>query len=574
MRVFSKFLVIQRAFMSSSSSSSKKHTAAIHWFRKGLRLHDNPSLVHALSHATHVYPVFVIDPWFARPDKVGINRYNFLLQSLADLDQSLRAVGSRLYVARGRPEEQLPALVARWKVGLVTYEQDTEPYAVTRDAAVSASLTGGGCVVRAECSHTLHDIEHYVAASKGKVPSTYQSFAKLFGSMPAPRAPVERVTAAQVAAPLPAADLALAGFDVPTLAEMGYTEGHVSDKFPGGETEALRRLRATVIDRAGWVAEFQKPETSPNALEPATTVLSPYLKFGCLSPALFYHELEVIKRASKKPITQPPVSLHGQLMWREFFYLCSVTTPNFGKMVGNPKCKQIPWDHDEAFVEAFKNARTGYPYIDAIMTQLRQEGWIHHLARHSVACFFTRGDLWQSWEKGAEIFDLYLLDADWAINNANWQWLSCSNFFFQYFRCYSPVAFGKKTDKNGDYIRKYVPQLAKYPAKFIYEPWKAPLSVQQECGCLVGSAAHCGYPAPIVDHDVVSQANMGRMKAAYAAAGGGGGGGEGDEESPAASAGQKRKPSASSSSSSSSSSPKKAAADKKTPSVAKFFGKK
>jgi len=86
------------------------------------------------------------------------------------------------------------------------------------------------------------------------------------------------------------------------------------------------------------------------------------------------------------------------------------------------------------------------------------------LAR-SVACFFTRGDLWQSWEKGAEIFDLYLLDSDWALNHANWQWLSCSNFFYQYFRCYSPIAFGKKTDKNGDYIRKYLPQLARYPAK-------------------------------------------------------------------------------------------------------------
>ena len=540
-------------------------------------MHDNPSLLTALNHATHVYPVFVIDPWFARPDKVGINRYNFLLQSLADLDMSLRAVGSRLYVARGRPEEQLPALVARWGAALVTYEQDTEPYAVTRDAAVAATLTGKGCAVRAECSHTLHDMEHYMAASKGKVPVSYQSFVKLFASMTVPRAPVERVAMADVT-PLPAAELALAGFDVPTLAEMGYTEGHVSDKFPGGESEALRRLQATVTDRATWVAEFQKPETSPNAIEPATTVLSPYLKFGCLSPALFYRELETIKRTSKKAITQPPVSLHGQLLWREFFYLCSVTTPNFGQMVGNPKCRQIPWSHDEAFVEAFKHARTGYPYIDAIMTQLRQEGWIHHLARHSVACFFTRGDLWQSWEKGAEIFDLYLLDADWALNSANWQWLSCSNFFYQYFRCYSPVAFGKKTDKNGDYIRKYLPQLAKYPAKFIYEPWKSPLSVQQECGCIVGSAAHCGYPAPIVDHDVVSQANMARMKAAYAAAGGGGGGGGGgddvgDGEPAAAVAGQKRKP-ASSSSTSSGAANKKAAADKKTPSVASFYGKK
>eukprot|EP00596_Hydrurales_sp_CCMP1899_P004216 CAMPEP_0119035142 /NCGR_PEP_ID=MMETSP1177-20130426/2103_1 /TAXON_ID=2985 /ORGANISM="Ochromonas sp, Strain CCMP1899" /LENGTH=253 /DNA_ID=CAMNT_0006993083 /DNA_START=1101 /DNA_END=1862 /DNA_ORIENTATION=+ len=227
------------------------------------------------------------------------------------------------------------------------------------------------------------------------------------------------------------------------------------------------------------------------------------------------------------------MSLHGQVLWREFFYLMGVVTPNFDKMKGNPMCKQIPWDEDEEKLLAFKEGRTGYPFIDAIMTQLRDEGWIHHLARHSVACFLTRGDLWQSWEKGAEIFDLYLLDSDWAVNNANWQWLSCSRFFYQYFRCYSPVAFGKKTDKNGDYIRKYLPQLAKYPAKFIYEPWKAPLSVQQDCGCIIGK----GYPARIVDHDIVVKTNMDRMKLAYATQGGG----KDDDEEEGETSGAKRK---------------------------------
>jgi cryptochrome len=360
---------------------------------------------------------------------------------------------------------------------------------------------------------------------------------------------------------------------------MGYT-GEVSDKFIGGESEALRRLQSTVVARPQWVTSFQKPETSPNALDPSTTVLSPYLKFGCLSAAKFYYELDDII-SKNKGATQPPVSLHGQLLWREFFYLQSAVTPNFDKMEGNPRCRQIPWGQDEELYDAFKNARTGYPYIDAIMTQLKREGWIHHLARHSLACFFTRGDLWQSWEKGAEIFDLYLLDSDWALNNANWQWLSCSNFFYQYFRCYSPIAFGKKTDKNGDYIRKYLPQLARYPAKFIYEPWKAPLSVQQECGCVIGDGPQCGYPSPIVNHDSASSANMAKMKAAYAlhnASGGGDGDGDGDGEATgAAAAGGKRKaPSSSSSaasSSSSSSSSRKPRAAQDTPSVTGFFKK-
>lgn len=182
-------------------------------------------------------------------------------------------------------------------------------------------------------------------------------------------------------------------------------------------------------------------------------------------------------------------------------------------MKGNPECRQIPWSHNEEYIAAFKEARTGYPYIDAIMTQLREEGWIHHLARHSVACFLTRGDLWQSWEEGAKIFDLYLLDSDYALNNANWQWLSCSNFFYQYFRVYSPVAFGKKTDPDGAYIRRWLPQLAGYPKEFICEPWRCPKDKQGRYGCVVG----VDYPLPIVDHDVVSKENMQKMAAAYAA---------------------------------------------------------
>jgi len=208
--------------------------------------------------------------------------------------------------------------------------------------------------------------------------------------------------------------------------------------------------------------------------------------------------------------SQPPVSLHGQLLWREFYYSVAALTPNFDKMAGNTVCRQVPWDQDEEKLAAWTEARTGFPFIDAIMTQLRTEGWIHHLARHAVACFLTRGDLWQSWEKGQEVFEELLLDADWSLNAGNWMWLSASAFFHQYWRVYSPVAFGKKTDKSGEYIRKYLPILKKMPEKYIYQPWEAPLQVQKAAGCVIGK----DYPRPMVDHAVVSKENMARMKAA------------------------------------------------------------
>ncbi|XP_010078343.1 PREDICTED: cryptochrome-1-like, partial [Pterocles gutturalis] len=154
--------------------------------------------------------------------------------------------------------------------------------------------------------------------------------------------------------------------------------------------------------------------------------------------------------------------------------------------------------------------QTGYPFIDAIMTQLRSEGWIHHLARHAVACFLTRGDLWVSWEEGLKVFEELLLDADWSLNAGNWLWISGSAH--RYFRIYSPIAFGKKTDQDGAYIRKYLPVLKDFPTEYIYEPWKAPRAVQERAGCLVGTH----YPRPIVEHSTASKRNLERMKAAYA----------------------------------------------------------
>jgi len=299
-------------------------------------------------------------------------------------------------------------------------------------------------------------------------------------------------------------------YAVPTLEELGVDVSQMKPTlFPGGETEALSRMEEN-LKNTGWVCQFAKPSTSPNTLEPSTTVLSPYLKFGCLSARIFYYKLLEVYNKGKNH-TKPPVSLHGQLLWREFFYCVGSATPNFDQMVGNPVCRQIPWESNQEFLEAWTNARTGYPFIDAIMTQLRQEGWIHHLARHAVACFLTRGDLWVSWEEGQKVFEELLLDADWSLNAGNWMWLSASAFFHQYFRVYSPIEFGKKTDKDGVFIKKYLPVLKKMPAKYIYDPWNAPVSVQQVAGCVIGK----DYPRPIVDHNKARERNLARMKAAY-----------------------------------------------------------
>lgn len=299
-------------------------------------------------------------------------------------------------------------------------------------------------------------------------------------------------------------------YDVPKLEEFIDESILTRCKYPGGETEGLKRMYMYMTKKQ-WVCKFEKPNTSPNSIEPSTTVLSPYLSHGCLSSKLFYHKLKEAESGSKH--SEPPVSLLGQLMWREFYYTAGAGTKNFDKMVGNPVCTQIPWGKNDEHLKAWAEGRTGYPFVDAIMRQLKQEGWIHHLARHMVACFLTRGDLWISWEEGAKVFEDYLLDYDWSLNAGNWMWLSASAFFYKYFRVYSPVAFGKKTDKEGQFIKKYVPELKKYPTEFIYEPWKAPKSIQRTAGCVIGE----DYPHRIVDHDKIHKENMQKMSLAYKA---------------------------------------------------------
>ncbi|XP_030380622.1 cryptochrome-2 isoform X2 [Scaptodrosophila lebanonensis] len=489
----------------------------VHWFRKGLRVHDNPALERVFSTARaspekfYVRPIFILDPGILDWMQIGANRWRFLQQTLADLDKQLRQLKSRLYVVRGKPIEVFPQLFKRWQVELLTFESDIETYAQQRDASVQKLARTADVKVDIHCSHTIYNPEVVIAKNLGKAPITYQKFLSIVDQLKIP-AVLERPKVLTMNMKPPADELELEDanvYDCPTLEELVKRPEELGVNKFAGETEALRRMADSLGDEL-WVANFEKPKTAPNSLEPSTTVLSPYLKFGCLSSRVLHKRLrEILARQPKH--SKPPVSLIGQLMWREFYYTVAAADPNFDRMLGNAYSLQIPWQEKPEHLEAWTHGRTGYPFIDAIMRQLRQEGWIHHLARHAVACFLTRGDLWISWEEGQRVFEQLLLDQDWALNAGNWMWLSASAFFHQYFRVYSPVAFGKKTDPSGDYIRKYVPELAKYPSGCIYEPWKATLSAQREYGCVLGE----DYPHRIVNHDVVHKENIKRMSAAY-----------------------------------------------------------
>lgn len=327
-------------------------------------------------------------------------------------------------------------------------------------------------------------------------------------------------------------------FTVPTLASLGMDPkacgAAEKSVVPGGEAEALGRLETLCKDHT-YMATFAKPKTSPSCdtTEPSTTLLSPFLKFGCLSVRkLWYASKASIKQYKGGNKTSPPENMEGQLLFREMYACAELAVGDPYQVIhGNSISRYMDWylpssyDSDgrpieprprgdevsEARLEAYRAGQTGFPWIDAGIRQLRITAWVHHLMRHSLASFLTRGQCWISWERGAEMFEEWLLDWDPNANAGNWMWLSCSAFFSQFYRVYGLATFGHKYDHSGSLIRKYCPELKDFPDKFIYAPHTAPMEVQRKAKCIIGK----DYPFPILDEKHEKQICLNRMKAAF-----------------------------------------------------------
>ncbi|CAK4034251.1 Hypothetical predicted protein [Lecanosticta acicola] len=550
----------------------------IYWFRTDLRLHDNPALKAALDLKPEVlYPIWCWDSHYVYRARVGVNRFQFLMDCQNDLSKSITKLNkkSKLFVMREPALTLLPKLFKAWKISHLVFEKDTDAYARDRDHEVMEMAKKAGVQVIVKSGRTLWDSDEIVKANGGKptMSSTQlQAAGAKVGEIAAPVAtPTSlpdpgdmKLDEIEQTQPDPKPDFnenhrdgqersyssGIAGpkgdYAPPSTGELGMPSATTPHK--GGESVVLKALDAMFGDE-DYVATFEKPKTSPAAFEPQSTFLtSPYLHFGALSCRYFYHKTEELiekRKKTKKPCSSPPESLTGQLLFRDMYFACQAALGwSFGQTYNNSHCRFVPWhlpskvnvrtkivtgeyevddEEKEVWFQRWRDGTTGFPWIDAIMRQLRQEGWIHHLARHSVACFLTRGGAYISWERGADVFEELLLDHEAACNIGNWQWLSCTAFFAQFYRCYSPIAFGKKWDSNGDYIRRYVPELQALPAKYIFEPHKAPIQDQKKAGVLIrgdgseteSDGGHRLYPKPMFDFNERREICIQGMKQAY-----------------------------------------------------------
>ncbi|KAF8759589.1 DNA photolyase [Rhizoctonia solani] len=539
----------------------------LHWFRTDLRTHDAPALRAGLALKPEVwYPVWCWDPEYVYSHRVGVNRFNFLIESMNDLSQSLTRLNnkSKLLVIRGSPYTVLPKLFHDWKITHLVYELDTGGYAQERDKRVREIATKSKVEVIDVLGHSLYHPAEVLEKNGGKATTTitqWQKAASKLGSVPRPvAAPRELISPGDLhlnslsredhpvnrehdlnektrIGPVTCFDTLIGpkgDFAIPTLEELGYPKPTTTIR--GGEKEGRTRLFAfNKEDNGNRAALFEKPKTSPehfgtdsqedegefdhvsedtqiDVTRPSTTLMSPYLKFGCVGVRECYwswHDILVNAPKSAKK----PENLLGQLEFSYIPWRCQTVYSDDGdQVIPRPKDDQHP--QAEEWLAAWAEGRTGFPWIDALMRQLREEGWMHHLGRHSVACFLTRGQCYISWERGAEVFDAeYLIDWDPASNYGNWMWLSCSAFFSQFLRVYGVATWPSKFDKTGALVRKYIPELRKFPDQYIYEPWLAPKSVQREAGCIIG----IDYPAPMLDEKEEKNRNIERMRAAYQA---------------------------------------------------------
>lgn len=477
--------------------ASREPPTTLHWFRlDALRLHDNPAFTTAVTSGQPFKAIFIIDPWFnANYNRgPGVNVWRFLLESLRDLDGHLRKkpYNSCLNVFIGQPTVLLPQIFQKWNVTKLTFQASQVSHESMRHDEI-IQLIGREMNVEVQTffSHTLYDPAMIVAANNGQVPITYKDFRRLLHILGKPNDPIPEPDPIRVALSIHNTEkIEEPEGNIPTLQDLGFAkdEALYTNSWVGGETEALRRLCSFCTRRVHTVSE------DPVNWLMCKDSLSPYIRFGCLSPRQLFSKLRQFASVSTRGQALFE-QLTKNLLLREFAFLVGSSSPKFDLMHGNPLCIQLPWDENELYHQTWREGKTGYPWIDAIIRQCRKDGWAHFLARQSIAVFLTRGYLWVSWVLGKDFFQEFMLDFELPVSTVCWMQSSCSGFFCNQIESFDPCLVGKQMDMNGTFIKTYIPELRDFPTEYIHQPWKAPIFVQKAAGCVIGE----DYPAPVVE---------------------------------------------------------------------------
>jgi deoxyribodipyrimidine photo-lyase len=491
---------------------------SIVWFRLDLRLADNPALHAAIARGGAIVPVFIHAPEEEAPWSPGGASRWWLHQSLQALDESLRAVGSRLILRCGPTLETLCTLRYETGATAVFWNRRYEPASMARDRHLKALLRGDGIEVADFNAGLLHE-PGTIQNRSGKPFQVFTPFWKHCLTQPDPAKPLAAPRKLRAPGKWPAS-LALAALGLE--AKIKWAEGMRAAWQPGeaGAQVQLKRFLASAF------TNYSEGRNRPDLA--GTSRLSPHLHFGEISPRQIWHAVAAdVRRRIPGAKTDRLLTSSATNAWRTSQFLAEVGWREFAHhlLYHFPRTpteplrapfKQFPWRKDAALLKAWQQGQTGYPIVDAGMRELWATGWMHNRVRMIVASFLVK-DLLISWREGAAWFWETLVDADLAQNTLGWQWTAgCGADAAPYFRVFNPVSQGEKFDPHGGYVRQWCPELAALPDVWLHRPWQAPPAVLAAAGVTLGR----NYPEPIVSHAIAREVALeafAKLRAAGAA---------------------------------------------------------
>ncbi len=475
----------KNSFMTSDVSIQDQ--PAIVWFRSDLRTGDNAALHAASLHKT-VLPVLIRDTSNGERDVGGARKW-WLHHAVERLQEALADLGAPLVLLSGNPEELIPDLVTSAGASAVYWNRRYDPDFKSLDSRIKEDLQSRDIHVESFGGHLLHEPTRVRTGSDTHY-KVYSPFWRAIEGGIEDREPLPAPKSLKAAPTMPDSEELS---DWKLLPEKPDWAGGIRETWTPGETGARDRLEEFL---SGAIKGYANDRDLPGI--ESTSRLSPHLAHGEITPAQIIHALaESDTDASSKDRTV----FRKEIGWREFSYHLLINEPDLPRVNHNSKFDDFPWNDDDEGLRAWQKGMTGYPIVDAGMRELWQTGWMHNRIRMVAASFLTK-HLLIDWRLGERWFWDTLVDADPASNTASWQWVAGSGAdAAPYFRIFNPIIQGEKFDPDGDYVRKYVPELCDLPSKYIHKPWDAPEGVLSKAGVRLGDT----YPHPIVEHQKARQ---------------------------------------------------------------------